>query len=274
MNPLTDEQRALAAKWVPFAVRQATDYAARMNYLNRFDYVDAEELRSAALFAAAEAAQRFDPTRAGTMGALLGLMIRQKLHTEVCRQKARGFSRLAGNLANRRTLFDELPMRYGFDSPVGDGVTVADLLPGKADDSDKAEDLRRLEAAIATLPTRHRDIVRRRLAGDTLRVIAADYGVCKERVRQLEVAAHEMLSEMMAGRDPFVVPCGVCLRAFPLTPLQIGQRSRGRENYCSAKCSTRADRIREYERRKARRERHERNRDADRGTFARRRATA
>jgi RNA polymerase sigma factor (sigma-70 family) len=56
-----------------------------------------------------------------------------------------------------------------------------------------------LYAAIDRLPSRERYIVRRRLAGDTLRAIGADIGLTKERVRQIHCEAVRNLRAMLAG---------------------------------------------------------------------------
>lgn len=56
-----------------------------------------------------------------------------------------------------------------------------------------AEELARLQVAIEQLPNRERCIVRARLNGETLEAIGRRLAFSKERIRQLEARAHEML---------------------------------------------------------------------------------
>lgn len=50
-----------------------------------------------------------------------------------------------------------------------------------------------VQAEVANLPEREREIVSRRLRGDTLQAIGTVIGVSKERVRQIETTAHQRL---------------------------------------------------------------------------------
>jgi RNA polymerase sigma factor (sigma-70 family) len=240
---LTPEQRAIAASWVAFAYRQANKYAARVWGL------DLEELQNVALATVAEAAVRFDSGRATTLGALLGLMLRQAFHREACRQRAGGLASVASNLANGRMLFAEVPARFGFDSPVGNGQRVKDVLPGVTDGHEGREDRAAVYAAIEVLPVRHRAVVLRRLAGDTLSAIGEALGIVRERVRQLEADAHAMIHATVHGIDTRKAKCGTCRAAFTLSR---NQRRRGQQaNYCSPACSREAHRQRCLNRRKA-----------------------
>jgi len=49
---------------------------------------------------------------------------------------------------------------------------------------------------LGQLPVREREILRRRSQGETLKDIAASFGVCKERVRQIETRAIELLADV------------------------------------------------------------------------------
>jgi len=64
-----------------------------------------------------------------------------------------------------------------------------------------AEEIERLRDAIALLPERMRDIVDRRLAGETREEVGAAYGITGERVRQLEARAHEALRRSLARSE-------------------------------------------------------------------------
>lgn len=247
---LTPAQRALAESWIRFAFKEAIKYAARVNYGQRVGRVDIDDLQSAALAATCEAAMRFDPTRASTMGALLGLMLRQKLHHEVCRQKAAGFSRCQSNLTQGRLGFEEIPSRYCLETPVGEGLTVKDVIPGHMDECEN-EDLTALRQSIKVLPDRLREVVVRRLNGDTLDEIARDHGVCKERIRQLELQARARLADMIIGVDPDAATCGQCGARFRLTPQKRVWLKRGGRSYCSPACGRAASRIKQVQRRLA-----------------------
>jgi RNA polymerase sigma factor (sigma-70 family) len=55
----------------------------------------------------------------------------------------------------------------------------------------------RVQAALASLPERLRMVVLRRQAGERLRVIGEDLGVSRERVRQIEMEAYQLLREVL-----------------------------------------------------------------------------
>jgi len=57
-----------------------------------------------------------------------------------------------------------------------------------------------IDAAIATLNRRQQIVVRGRMAGETFASIGVRLGVCRERIRQLEVQAHKILREHLEGR--------------------------------------------------------------------------
>ncbi len=62
------------------------------------------------------------------------------------------------------------------------------------------ERVARLRQIIAELPEEERGVIRRRMAGQTLKEIAIVNGTCKERVRQIELMAHEMIRCKMTGK--------------------------------------------------------------------------
>jgi RNA polymerase sigma-32 factor len=99
------------------------------------------------------------------------------------------------------------------ESPMGeDGDrTFGDLLAGgdvPADEALRGEELRaalqaEVDGALRRLDPRERDIVRRRLlvdgSGETMAAIASEYGVSRERVRQLELRGLEKLRAHLRG---------------------------------------------------------------------------
>jgi RNA polymerase sigma factor (sigma-70 family) len=60
-------------------------------------------------------------------------------------------------------------------------------------DADNLSDAEEAQALMAHLSDRQREVVTRRLAGDTLQAIADDQGVTRERIRQIEAKAMEIM---------------------------------------------------------------------------------
>lgn len=56
-----------------------------------------------------------------------------------------------------------------------------------------------LRDAVARLPDREREVVRRRMAGETLKAIGESMGLTRERIRQIERDAHARLRDKMAS---------------------------------------------------------------------------
>jgi RNA polymerase sigma-32 factor len=91
----------------------------------------------------------------------------------------------------------------------GDGYTLLSILPDKADNQEAlllANEERKLntertEAALSTLNPRERHIITQRILADspaTLQDIADDYGISRERIRQIEHNALQKLRRVMA----------------------------------------------------------------------------
>jgi len=76
-----------------------------------------------------------------------------------------------------------------------------------ADDHDFMEDIDRkiicdrVFNSVRKLPPRERSVIRRRMAGHTLRAISLDMNICRERVRQIESSARARLKKNL-GRKP------------------------------------------------------------------------
>ena len=62
------------------------------------------------------------------------------------------------------------------------------------------EEMAMLRAAIKRLPEQMRIIVQMRLQGRILDEVGTYYGITRERVRQIEEQAHELLREMCVAR--------------------------------------------------------------------------
>jgi len=89
----------------------------------------------------------------------------------------------------------------GFDThPHYDGIelTIHDLIGVWQDHPDYFAN-QRLVAAMSSLTARERDVIRRRVVdGDELRVIGLDYGLSRERIRQIESEALRKLRARLA----------------------------------------------------------------------------
>lgn len=73
--------------------------------------------------------------------------------------------------------------------------TVVDDLDASAH---RAQVNQAVQAAIRRLPERERDVLCRRMRGETLAAIGLALGVCKERVRQIETKARRRLEPQLA----------------------------------------------------------------------------
>jgi RNA polymerase sigma factor (sigma-70 family) len=249
VTPLTPEQQALAAQWMPYAFSQANKYAAKVNAKQWSNLVDVEDLAGVALYAACEAAARFDPSRSGSLGTLLTLILRQKLHHEVCRQKACGFGALASALGDGRLSFEAVPKPASLEAPAGNQGKYAELLAardGRPSDF-VADDVAKLRAALPSLPQPVRGVVEARMHGYTLAQIGQHIGLSKERVRQLEQKGRKLLGEVL-GAVPRPQtrrrPCARCGRFHTLTARQAGWAARGHLIYCSESCRRAAGEVR------------------------------
>jgi RNA polymerase sigma factor (sigma-70 family) len=241
MTPLTPEQRDLASKWVPYAYRQAHKYAERVNANQWSNKVDVEDLIGVALFATCETAARFDASRAGSLGTLLGIVLRQKFHHEICRQKAAGFAALPSNLANGRMTFEDVKRPGSVDAPSGEEGRIVDLLPDAVipDRVEKAEDVAKLRVAVADLPQPIRGIILARMHGWTLAQIGWHLDISKELVRQHEVKGHGLL-RVAFGLAEVAAPvrhrCGICGTVWTPGTRQRTWIEKGHTIYCSDSC--------------------------------------
>ena len=82
-----------------------------------------------------------------------------------------------------------------------DGEAVLENLSTPADQFERLDALE----IIQSIPTgRDGDILRRRAMGDTLAAIASDYGIGKERARQIEVEQREVLRNHLDRGDNLI----------------------------------------------------------------------
>lgn len=93
--------------------------------------------------------------------------------------------------------------RLGQFASLDEERTVLDLVPAREPESPpySDDDLDCLRWATSRMPERLRAVLSRRQQGDTLKEIASDLGVSKERVRQIEGEAVAFLREQLRLRD-------------------------------------------------------------------------
>lgn len=83
-----------------------------------------------------------------------------------------------------------------------DGNEVQHCLAIECDPTEQAErneEIQTITGAIEQLNPRYRDILRRRMNDERLLDIAPDYGVTKERVRQIEMQAKNQILELLGA---------------------------------------------------------------------------
>jgi RNA polymerase sigma factor (sigma-70 family) len=167
---LTDEQRDLAATCFKMAVS-----LARSN--SRSDD-DLEECYDASFRALIGAARKYDPSRAkfstyAHIGISLGLRTQR---IKASRRKNHCW------YTDHIEQYDE-----GYDDPEFDDEKVSSGI---------------IASALEQLPDREREIVTMRLIdGKTLKEVGERFGICKERIRQIQEAATKKLRELLADQE-------------------------------------------------------------------------
>lgn len=131
----------------------------------------------------------FDPSRGVKLITYASFRVRARVEREIRRR--RGAACVPVNATGEAA---DLARSAGAD---------LDACPRDASDEPGPEELlsrAEVRRAVASLPQRERIVVQRRMQGETLETIAADFGVTRERVRQIENKAHERLRRRLAGR--------------------------------------------------------------------------
>jgi len=126
---------------------------------------------------------------------------------------------VADELEISETAVEEMSQRLGqrdlsldVELAEGEGYTLLDILPDQRKNQEHAvidrEERQLLErrtaAALATLPPRERRIIEQRILGErprTLQELAIEFGISRERVRQLEQNALRRLKETLADLE-------------------------------------------------------------------------
>lgn len=110
-------------------------------------------------------------------------------------------------LSTLRTVRSLRAGALSFDAPIArggeDGRVLSDVLPSGGDTPEdqiiEADERSRLLFAVSTLPPRLQKIIRIRFEGDkTLAGVGRELGLSRERIRQLEVEALQMLKQRLA----------------------------------------------------------------------------
>jgi RNA polymerase nonessential primary-like sigma factor len=170
--------------------------------------LEAEDLIGEACVGFTEALSRFEPGHGTRLMTYASWWVRQ--HVVLALERAKNVRLPRRARAQRGGSLYEVSL----SDPPGDEVTISleELIEAatSTDGGTRQSEMRHdLERALATLPERHRALLRRRFGldatpedGITLRSLAGEMGVSRERVRQLE---HDALAKMRAaleGRMP------------------------------------------------------------------------
>lgn len=182
-----DARRLLIESMLPWVVRRALIAAAK------FPHVPLDDLIQNGNLGLIRAVDNFDPTK-GRLSTYATLNIVQAMtHAamedtlirvpEVSQRKSERGKAVAA--ARFRSLMDNEPATAGADEDI----------PGRDDD------LHLVRTAMRQLRCRDRDILLRRMNGETLKEIASVYRLSKERVRQIEFASLEKLRRLCRVSD-------------------------------------------------------------------------
>lgn len=154
--------------------------------------IDVDDAIGACTLALVHAAIDFDPGRKTKFSTFATAYLKLEVRNVVRR------SRFQKNQVNYKTVrFSEIPV-----SLEKGGGTVEKLIadyrqvspaPDEELPLERAEVVEKVRAAIRALEPRQRGILVRRMAGQTLAEIAADIGITKERVRQIDAKARRMV---------------------------------------------------------------------------------
>lgn len=157
----------------------------------------------------------------GTTQAQKKLFFKLNQARNSLRQKTGGESteQLAQQLEVRDQEIEEMALRLGardasldLELAPGEGFTLLDTLADQRDNQETAlmqrqesqKDRRQVQRALAMLNPRERQIVQDRFCGETQRTLqelANDYGISRERVRQIEKSALEKLRRALAPAE-------------------------------------------------------------------------
>lgn len=134
--------------------------------------------------------------------------------------------------AARVAMFSQM-MRAGNDEQ---GSELLDSLAdakatGSLEQIERQDDLDNMRRCFAELPERYRFVLKERMRGLMLHEIGKPLGLCKERIRQLEVQALHALRERMRALIDTDARCDYCERPFV--------RDKPKQRCCSQKCGAR-----------------------------------
>jgi len=190
---LTAEQRELVERNIPL-VRWML---RRMRLVRRVDPADVE---AAGMLGLCEAAARYDPTRPNGFGAYARWWIRREMITEA--------SRLAHPChfppLMRHAMADHPVVALDASSPdrgdaAGEARLAAELATADVDHGAAVEAAVDVELVFRHLGEDGREVLRRRYGvgcrPELLREVGLRFGVCRERVRQIEAEALEVARE-------------------------------------------------------------------------------
>ena len=184
LNNLTQPERdELVIEWRLFAWNIAWAYYRRRNNCR----LSLDDLRRAGEMGLVLASQRFDPLMGWKFSTYATYWIKQNIRRELELSARHGFSTMPPDVYPTRI---ENGQSYK-DSSLPD---LPDVEPSREErPGDTLESDEYYRWLLDKLPDRLRSIVAKRVDGMTLREIADELGVCRERVRQLEERALNIL---------------------------------------------------------------------------------
>lgn len=175
---------------------------AKKRYRGALQRVTFGEVVQECRYATLRALKPFKPD-AGTKFATYALMwMRAKVNVLISRERAGPavyISRKNGSITWAPT--SSLDTFYKHDPSNSDDrrLDIADpSVDVHADAEERSFELL-MSNAIDKLPEREREILRRHAGGETLATIGLDYGLTRERIRQLEVRARDRLRKVVAA---------------------------------------------------------------------------
>ncbi len=171
----------------------------RAQYYSRCYGVDFDDLVQQGRLGVVRAHERFDPARGFTFLSYARHWINQQM-TNWCQRHVKNIRVPAYQFG--KVFIEEVSLH----APAGEDGTIADSLGAEEtvrSSLDRRERAELLERAVTGLDERERHIIQGRFFEDrTLEDIAGDFGLSRERIRQIEFGALRRLRKALAALNP------------------------------------------------------------------------
>jgi RNA polymerase sigma factor (sigma-70 family) len=193
----------LVAAHRPFVRMQAA------KFLGRVRYIELDDLEQIGLIKLIESLRSYNVKSGYRLLTYVGRGLLQAMHQAVLQQRPIRLPSCATENESTRAKAELMFQVNSLNEPAADGTRegytrLPDDCPDPGEDAAEREASTALQedviAAIGQLPARMQDIIRARMAGDTLEVVGRRLGVTRERIRQIVDRAKELMAQYLKRR--------------------------------------------------------------------------